>query len=242
MTVDPLALQSKPPQRRRDDVAFIIPVYNEAQVIRDVVEAILQRYTTVVCVNDCSSDGSAARIAETQAYLLDHPINMGQGAALQTGIEFVRLLPGIRYVVTFDADGQHRLEDVATMLATIESKGTDFVLGSRFLGTEAVGMTKSKHTVLKAAIAFSNATSGVKLTDTHNGLRVFTKRVADEIRITMPDMAHASEILEIIRTRGYTYTEVPVEIVYTDYSRGKGQQAINAVNIAFDTLLRKVSH
>lgn len=226
---------------RRSDVAFVIPVYNEGQVVRGVIENVLRHYDTVVCVNDCSSDHSAAEVGLTDAYLVNHPINMGQGAALQTGIEFVRELPGIRYVVTYDADGQHRLEDVAAMLETIEREGTDLVLGSRFLGTEAVGMTRGKRMILKAAIAFSNATSGVKLTDTHNGLRVFTKRVADEMQITMPDMAHASEILEIIRSHGYTYVEVPVEIVYTDYSRAKGQQAINAVNIAFDTLLRKVT-
>ncbi len=228
------------PDVRRTDVAFVIPVYNEATVVREVVERVLAEYSVVVCVNDCSRDNSADEIARTGAYLVNHPINMGQGAALQTGIEFVRLLPGIRYVVTFDADGQHRLEDVAHMLATLEEKGTDFVLGSRFLGKRPVGMTRGKRALLKAAIAFSNLTSGVKLTDTHNGLRVFTRRVADEIEITMPDMAHASEFLEIIKRRGYTYVEVPVEIVYTDYSRSKGQSMINAVNIAFDTLLRKV--
>lgn len=225
----------------RSDVAFVIPVYNEGKVVKDVIESVREHYSEVVAVNDCSTDDSAAQIQAGGAYLVNHPINMGQGAALQTGIEFVRTLPGIRYVVTFDADGQHRLEDVATMLEVIEREGKDMVLGSRFLGTEAVGMSRSKRSVLKAAIAFSNATSGVKLTDTHNGLRVFTKRVADEINISMPDMAHASEILEIIRRNKYTYCEVPVQIIYTDYSRAKGQQAINAVNIAFDTLLRKVA-
>lgn len=226
---------------QRRDVAFVIPVYNEATVVREVVERVLTQYPMVVCVDDCSRDGSVEEIRRTGAFLVNHPINMGQGAALQTGIEFVRLLPGIRYVVTFDADGQHRLEDVAHMLEVIEQVGTDLVLGSRFLGKNAVGMPKSKRAVLRAAIAFSNATSGVTLTDTHNGLRVFTKRVADEIHITMPDMAHASEFLEIIKRHHYSYAEVPVEILYTEYSRSKGQSMINAVNIAFDTLLRKVS-
>ncbi len=225
----------------RDDVAFVVPVFNEGRVVREVVERVLRSYRHVVCVNDASSDNTAAELALTDAYLIDHPINMGQGAALQTGIEFVRLIPGIRYVVTYDADGQHRLEDVAQMLTTIEEKGTDFVLGSRFLGTEPVGMTSGKRRLLRAAIAFSNATSGVKLTDTHNGLRVFTKRVADEMTLTSPDMAHASEFLDIISANNYTYAEVPVEIIYSDYSRSKGQSAINAVNIAFDTLLGKVS-
>lgn len=225
----------------RDDVVFIIPVYNEGPVVRSVVERVLEHYRHVVCVNDCSSDNSAAEILAAGAYLVEHPINMGQGAALQTGFEFARLLPGIRFAVTFDSDGQHRLEDVARMLEVIEEKQTDFVLGSRFLGTEAVGMSGGKRTLLRAAIWFSNTTSGVHLTDTHNGLRVFNKRVLDEIHLSIPDMAHASEILEVIRRHDYSYTEIPVEIVYTDYSRAKGQSMINAINIAFDTLLRKVS-
>ncbi len=225
----------------RSDVAFIIPVYNEETVVRGVVENVLREYEHVVCVNDCSRDDSAAEIAATGAYLINHPINMGQGAALQTGVEFARRIPGVDYFVTYDADGQHRLEDVRTMLDTIRESGDDVILGSRFLGAEAVGMSGVKRVVLRLATWFSNVVSGVKLTDTHNGLRVFNRKVAQEMQITMPDMAHASEILEIIAKHKYRYREVPVTIVYTDYSRGKGQSIVNAINIAFDTLLRKVS-
>lgn len=222
------------------EVALIIPVYNEGKVIKPVIDKVLKEYKYVVCVNDGSRDNSREEILKTKAYLVDHPINMGQGAALQTGIEFARNLP-VGYFVTYDADGQHRLEDVKEMIKTIKREKTDFVLGSRFLGKEAVNMPKMKRIILKMAIKFSNATSGVKLTDTHNGLRVFNRKVADSIQITLPDMAHASEILEIIHRNNYTYTEIPVVIEYTDYSRSKGQSIINAVNIAFDTLLRKVS-
>lgn len=221
-------------------VAVIIPVYNEGKVIKSVIDKVLKEYKYVVCINDGSSDNSREEILKTKAYFVDHPINMGQGAALQTGIEFARSLP-VEYFVTYDADGQHRLEDVREMIRTIKRDKTDFVLGSRFLGKEAVNMPKIKRIILKMAIRFSNITSGVKLTDTHNGLRVFNRKVANSIQITLPDMAHASEILEIIYRNKYTYTEVPVVIEYTDYSRGKGQSIINAVNIAFDTLLRKVS-
>ncbi len=220
--------------------AVIIPVYNEGKVIKSVIDKVLKEYKYVVCINDGSSDNSREEILKTKAYFVDHPINMGQGAALQTGIEFARSLP-VEYFVTYDADGQHRLEDVREMIRTIKRDKTDFVLGSRFLGKEAVNMPKIKQIILKMAIRFSNITSGVKLTDTHNGLRVFNRKVANSIQITLPDMAHASEILEIIYRNKYTYTEVPVVIEYTDYSRGKGQSIINAVNIAFDTLLRKVS-
>lgn len=222
------------------NVAFIIPVYNEGKVIRGVIESVLKEYATVICVNDGSRDNSSEEIAKTKAILVEHPINMGQGAALQTGIEFARSLPKIDYFVTFDADGQHRLEDVARMLETIKGGMYDIILGSRFLGG-TVGMTKGKRLLLKTAILFSNLTSGVKLTDTHNGLRVFNRHVAETLEITMPDMAHASEIVELIARHKYRYVEVPVVIEYTDYSRGKGQAMINAVNIGFDSLLRKVS-
>lgn len=219
---------------------LVIPVYNEGEVIRSVVEAALRQYSHIVCVNDGSSDNSREEILKTRAYLVDHPINMGQGAALQTGIEFARQLP-VDYFVTYDADGQHRLEDVANMLETIKEKKFDIVLGSRFQGKEAVNMPKLKKIILRLAVKFSNATSGIRLTDTHNGLRVFNRKVAEGMQITLPDMAHASEILEIIHRKKYSYMEVPVVIEYTDYSRSKGQSMINAVNIAFDTILRKVS-
>jgi glycosyltransferase involved in cell wall biosynthesis len=221
------------------DSAIIVPVYNEEQVICSVVESLHKQFKYVVCVDDGSKDGSAYEIKKTKAYLIEHPINMGQGAALQTGIEFASQLP-VDYFVTFDADGQHRIEDVQAMLNKIKTDEYDIVLGSRFLG-KAIGMRKSKEIILKLAIRFSNATSGIKLTDTHNGLRVFNRHVAETMQITMPDMAHASEILEIIATQNYRYTEVPVTIEYTDYSRAKGQTLINAVNIGFDTLLRKVT-
>jgi hypothetical protein len=126
------------------------------------------------------------------------------------------------------------------MLKEIEKGTYDIILGSRFLGS-TVGMKASKHVILKLAIWFTNMTSGLKLTDTHNGLRVFTRKVADELQITMSDMAHASEILEIVAEKKYKYIEVPVTIDYTDYSRAKGQSIINAVNIGFDMLLRKFS-
>lgn len=208
-------------------------------VIGDVLASILKQFKYVICVNDGSRDDSSFEIAKTNAYLIEHPINMGQGAALQTGIEFARQLP-VNYFVTFDADGQHRLDDVHKMLKEIDSGNYDIILGSRFLGS-TVDMASSKRAVLKFGIKFSNALSGLKLTDTHNGLRVFNRTVAEGIQITLPDMSHASEIIEIIADKKYRYTEVPVTIEYTDYSKGKGQSLINAVNIGFDTLLRRIT-
>lgn len=218
---------------------LIIPVYNEGSVIRSVVDKALKHFEYVVCVNDGSRDNSVAEINRTAAYLVDHPINMGQGAALQTGIEFARTLP-VDYFVTFDADGQHRVADVKRMVKELKGGQLDIVLGSRFLG-EAKGITGSKRAILKLAVAFTNFTTGLRLTDTHNGLRAFNRKVAEEIQITLSDMSHASEILEILAHNKYRYKEIPVVIEYTDYSRAKGQSIVNAVNIGFDTLLRKIS-
>jgi glycosyltransferase involved in cell wall biosynthesis len=226
--------------RQASRTVLIIPVYNEDSVIFGVVENAKKHFKHIVCVNDGSKDNSRSEILRSGAYLVDHPINMGQGAALQTGIEFARQIENIDYFVTFDADGQHRINDVKQMLARIHKGDVDIVLGSRFLG-KTIGMKRSKKVLLKVATRFSNVLSGVKLTDTHNGLRVFNRHVAETMQITMPDMAHASEILDIIARQKYRYTEVPVIIEYTDYSRSKGQAMINAVNIGFDAILRKIS-
>lgn len=220
--------------------AIIIPVYNESKVISKVINNVSKHFKYIVCVNDGSTDDSADVIASTtSAYLVKHPINMGQGAALQTGIEFARQFP-VDYFVTFDADGQHRIQDVKVMLDEIKLNKYDIILGSRFLG-DTIGMKTSKRLLLKLAIRFSNAMSGLQLTDTHNGLRVFNRKVAEEMQITLSDMAHASEILEIIASKKYRYKELPVTIEYSAYSTAKGQSLINAVNIGFDTLLRKVN-
>lgn len=221
------------------ETAIIIPVYDEAEVVAEVVNSVKKYFKYVVCVNDGSRDASSTEVKKTNAYLIEHPINMGQGAALQTGIEFARQLP-VKYFVTFDADGQHRITDIYAMLDKIKEEDFDIILGSRFLG-ETVGISTSKRRLLKLAIWFSKMTTGLSLTDTHNGLRVFNKEVADNMQITQPDMTHASEILEIIADKKYKYAEIPVTIEYTDYSRRKGQSIVNAVNIGFDTLLRKVS-
>lgn len=226
--------------KAKDNVFFIIPVYNEKEVIGGVVRGIRKQYKNVVCVDDGSRDGSDQEIKKTGAYLIQHPINMGQGAALQTGIEFARSFESAEYFVMFDADGQHRLEDAEKMLEILHDGEVDIVTGSRFLG-RTVDMPFIKKIVLKAAIIFSTLTSGIKLTDTHNGLRAFNRHVADNMQITMGDMAHASEILEIIRDQKFRYREVPVDIIYTDYSKAKGQSVLNSINIAFDVLLKRLS-
>lgn len=224
---------------QQDDVAIIIPAYNEGRAIVDTISGIPENFPFIVCIDDGSADDTARQIEGTRAQLVRHPINLGQGAALQTGIEYALLNPKIKYFVTYDADGQHRMEDVKKMLSHLKKEKLDIVLGSRFLGN-AENISAKKRLMLKLAVKFSNLTTGVKLTDTHNGLRVFNRFVAENLDLKMPDFSHASEIIERIAEQGFKHSEVPVTIVYTDYSRAKGQSMINAVNISFDMLLNKV--
>ncbi|GAA1334192.1 glycosyltransferase family 2 protein [Brachybacterium rhamnosum] len=216
---------------------FVVPLFNEGEVIGDVIRALRTRYPLVVCVDDGSADASARIAEEAGAAVVRHPFNLGQGAALKTGIDYALRDPGMRQVVTFDADGQHQVDDAAAMIALREEEGVDVVLGSRFLdGRTRPGLIK--RIVLRGAVWYSNVTSGVRLTDAHNGLRVLGREACERIAIEQNRMAHASEIVEEIGRHELTVREHPVHILYTDYSRSKGQSVLNSVNIVIDMLFR----
>ena len=215
------------------DTWVVVPVFREEAVVGSVVAALRESFPHVVCVDDGSRDGSAAVAAAAGARVVRHPVNLGQGAALQTGMEFALLDPACRYLVTFDADGQHRVADAARMVELLPTGGYDVVLGSRFLG-DATGLTPGRRLLLRTAAALTRLTAGIPVTDAHNGLRAMTREFAVRLDITMPGMAHASEITEAVGRLRARWVEVPVTIDYTDYSRGKGQRSINSVNIAFD--------
>ncbi len=220
------------------DVWVVIPVFNEAQVLEQVVRQTLAVFPNVVCVDDGSGDGSVDAVLRTGAHLVRHPVNLGQGAALQTGLTYARAQPGARYFVMFDADGQHRLEDASAMLEVARSGEADVVLGTRF-AEHARSVPLLKRIVLRTAVLLSPAGRRLKLTDAHNGLRVLTRPVADDLRITMNGMAHASEIVAYLGRSSWRVREVPVSIQYTDYSRSKGQSLLNGVNILFDLSVRQ---
>ncbi|MFC5290655.1 glycosyltransferase family 2 protein [Actinokineospora guangxiensis] len=226
------------------DVWLVVPVYNEGQVIADVVRHAQQTFPNVVCVDDGSADDSAARIRTTGAHLVRHPVNLGQGAAIQTGVEYARAQPGAEYFVTFDADGQHQVEDVVRMLERLRSEEVggrriDIVVGTRFkTGADTSHIPWIKRLVLKTVVMLSPRTRRLGLSDAHNGLRAFNRTVAEQMSIKLNGMGHASEIVEMIDRWKWRVAEEPVTILYTEYSMSKGQSLINGVNILFDSALR----
>jgi glycosyltransferase involved in cell wall biosynthesis len=217
----------------------VVPAYNEGLVIGAVVGELRAAGRNVVVVDDCSSDGTGAAAAAAGARVLRHPVNLGQGAALQTGIRYA-LMQEADCIVTFDADGQHRAEDIAVMIETQAATGADVVLGSRFLG-RTENMPPLRRVVLKLAALFTRLTSGIAVTDAHNGLRLLTRRAAARIRITQDRMAHASEIADQIGSLGLSVAEAPVTIVYTEYSLHKGQTLANAFNILAELIAARIS-
>jgi glycosyltransferase involved in cell wall biosynthesis len=199
-----------------DDTFVVLPAYNESRKIREVVAGVVAMYPNVVVVDDGSTDETAAEARAGGAVSLRHVVNRGQGASLQTGIDFA-LRRGARFIVTFDSDGQHEPADIAALLAPLREGRADVTLGSRFRGTTDA-MPRGRRLLLRAAVIFTRVMSRAQVTDTHNGLRAFTREAAARLDIRLDRMAHASEILDQIVRGGWRYEEVPVHIRYTGYS------------------------
>jgi len=221
------------------DVWIVIPAFNEAAVIGQVIADVRSVFDHVVCVDDGSTDGTGEIARRAGAHLVRHPINLGQGAAIQTGVEYARKQPGARVFATFDADGQHRVKDVAAMIDRLCAGDVDVVIGTRFSKDQGGSRPPFlKRIVLQTATRLSPSGRRLGLTDTNNGLRVFNKKVADGLDIRMSGMSHANEFVMLIAENHWRVVEQPVEVLYTEYSKSKGQPLLNGVNIIFDGFLR----
>lgn len=219
----------------RSGVWVIVPAYNEGPAISGVLSVLIQHGYTVVVVDDGSSDDTVRQALRFPITVLRHLYNLGQGAALQTGIGYALRSPNTRFIVTFDSDGQHHVEDIDRLLEPLRSGHYDVALGSRFLRDEdAAHVPLRRRITLGLALSLSKAATRLPLTDTHNGLRAFTADAARRIEITHNRMAHASEIITQIATLKMRYCEVPVTITYSDYSMKKGQNVLHGVDILWD--------
>jgi polyprenyl-phospho-N-acetylgalactosaminyl synthase len=222
----------------RTGVWVVIAAYNEARAIGPVLASVRGMGFNIVVVDDGSSDDSADLARNAGAAVVRHAVNLGQGAALQTGITFA-LSQGADFIVTFDADGQHRAAHIEHLLASLVIHRADFALGSRFLG-EANNIPQSRRLLLLTATWFTRLTTGLAVTDAHNGMRAMTRRGAEAIRLRQNRMAHASEILHQIADSGLKHVEVPVIIDYSHYSIAKGQRSTESINIIVDLFVRRL--
>jgi len=218
---------------------MVIPCLNEHSVIPGILHRLLQYDYDIVVVDDGSEPPLESLVDPFPVYYLRHIVNLGQGAALQTGVTFA-LNQGAEVVVHFDSDGQHRPEEIAALTGPILEGKADVVLGSRFL--EASGRRAipwGRRQLLRIARIFNGVITGLWLSDAHNGFRAMNREAAGKITITENRMAHATEILRLIKQEKLRISEVPTKITYTKYSQKKGQPSWNIVNILIDLLIKR---
>ena len=226
------------PDTRYHDVWIVVPAFNEASVIADVIADVRTVFDNVVCVDDGSRDDTGERALAAGAHVVRHPVNLGQGAAIQTGVEYARSRPGAAVFVDVrrrrPAPRQgRRPHDRPARRRRPRHRRRHPLRRQRARADAAL-----RRILFPLIAKLSPASRKLGLTDAHNGLRVFNKTVADGLNLTMNGMSHASEFVALIVENDWRVAEEPVEILYTDYSKSKGQPLINGVNIVFDGLLR----
>lgn len=214
---------------KKEEIGFLIRSYNEAPRISAVIESILAAgFTRILVVDDGSKDGTVDVLsAFPTIHIVRHPFNRGGGAALETGFEYFRRNGedlGVRYVVTFDADGQHHVEDIPVFTQAFENDPTlDLVLGSRFIVKTRTNVPFFRRITLLGGQIFTLFISGVWLTDAHNGYRMLRLETVKKIRLTMDGMEYGSEFVDEMRHQKCRFAEVPVNVTYTDDTLAKGQ-------------------
>ena len=221
------------------DVYIIIPVFNEAATLREVLVSLeAHGYSRVIVVDDGSTEDIFYGISDLPVYYLRHRTNLGQGAALQTGFEFAKKL-NAAFVITFDADGQHDPGNLPALLHPLTKGEVDVTLGSRFLELKQEQMPSGRKLILKLARMINLLFTGLLLSDAHNGLRAMNRKALHAISLSENRMAHASEFILQVKNHKLAFREIPVNIRYTDYSKNKGQHSADSIKILFDLVLHK---
>ncbi len=222
------------------DTFVIVPAFNEGEVVVQTLQPLIRAGFSVVVVDDGSADATGDKLSALAVHCLRHPVNLGQGAALQTGMDYA-LQQGAKILVHFDSDGQHQAGDIERLIQPILRGEADVVLGSRFLRPQDAGQVPpTRRMFLKIAVWVNWLLTGVRLSDAHNGFRALSASAASQIDLRENGFAHASEIVQQIRERKLRWVECPVTIRYTEYTRAKGQSWWNAFNIVMDLMLRRI--
>jgi len=218
---------------------IVIAAYNEEKNLPKVITSLKNAsYNNVIAVDDGSKDHTFEAVEKAGAIALKHIVNKGQGAALRTGINHA-LSQNAEIIVTFDADGQHRIEDLPAMIKPVAEGNVDITLGSRFLRKTKVPFTRK--VLLKGSVLIIWLFYGIKMTDAHNGFRAMSRQAAQKIKITCNRMAHASEIIDEIKRNRLRYKEIPVTVIYTKETlrRGRGSY-FGAVKIFSKMISKKI--
>jgi glycosyltransferase involved in cell wall biosynthesis len=218
-----------------DDVAVLIPSYNESAIIKKTVNQLRKHFTNIIVINDGSTDNSREILEKLDIVVINHPYNLGQGASIVTGINYI-VSRKIDFFITFDADGQHRTEDALLLAKKIKSNKFDIIFSSRFLNSNS-NVPRFKRMLLKTALHFTNIITNMNLTDTHNGLKAFKSEAFKDLNLTIPRYGFETELIFWVSDNKLIYTESSAEITYSKYSMQKGQSLLNAF-IIFEDIMK----
>ncbi|TAH32928.1 glycosyltransferase family 2 protein [Candidatus Saccharibacteria bacterium] len=224
-------------------VCIVIPAYNEGSVIRSVVSDITKKLQNedlqfeVVVIDDGSRDNTADEARKGGATVIRHILNSGAGAATATGLSYAHQ-NNFDIAATMDADGQHSSADVVKGIKTIEEKGADLLIGSRLINSK--GMSRVKVLGNRGLSFITYILFGIDVTDSQSGLRIFSQKALSGLRWKTSGYEFCSEMLWRAKQLGLKVDEYSIEAIYTDYSKGKGQNNWNAIIIIKSLLRRRI--
>lgn len=200
-------------------ISCVIPAYNESKNIIKVIDKVLPLVDEIIIIDDCSLDNTYELAKTMNVIALRHPINRGQGAALQTGDEYA-LSHGADIIVHFDADDQFKAEEIKTLIAPIINGEADAVFGSRFLGS--ANFPYIKRAIIMPLARLVNRFFGIKLSDPQSGFRALNRQTLEKIKIENRGMAHCSEILYKTYKTQARIVEVPITVTYHEFGQSFG--------------------
>ncbi len=201
---------------------IVIPAYNEANRLPGVLKRIAHLgYEHIVVVDDGSSDGTADVAREHHVKVVRHPINMGVGAATQTGIQYA-LDQGAEYIVTIDGDHQHLPEDIEHLLEAIRRSGHDMVIGSRFMNKENK-VPNSRVLYNKIANILTFVITGIRVTDSQSGMKVLSRKFAQSSELNCNGFEFCVEMIRNASLTNHKVSEIPISVRYSKETMEKGQ-------------------
>jgi glycosyltransferase involved in cell wall biosynthesis len=231
-------------RKKATKVCIVIPSFNEGSSIGDVIDGIKQAFKksnfnyTIVCVDDGSKDSTSDIAKKHGAIVINHILNTGAGGATATGLSYAQQ-NNYDIAATMDADGQHDAKDVLNGVQTLNDNATDLLIGSRLIDSR--GMSKTKVIGNRGLSFITYVLFGTSTTDSQSGLRIFSRTALDQLRWKTSGYEFCSEMLWRAKQLGLAIDEYPIKAIYTDYSKAKGQNNWNAINIVKSLVKRRIA-
>jgi glycosyltransferase involved in cell wall biosynthesis len=224
-------------------VCVVIPAYNEAVVIGDVIRGVTEIFksssfsTEIVVVDDASTDDTAHIAQKCGATVITHILNSGAGGATATGLSYAEQ-NNFDIACTMDADGQHAAVNVIEGVRLLTLLDVDLLIGSRLINSD--GMSQVKILGNKGLSFITYLLFGINSTDSQSGMRIFSRKALEQLRWKTSGYEFCSEMLWRAKQLHLKIDEYPIQAIYTKYSKTKGQNNWNAVNIIKSLLKRRI--